>query len=278
MKIGYADPPYVGCAHLYKDHPDFAGEVDHAALIDRLQGDYDGWVLHASATAKSMAVLAPLVEKTGARWMSWVKGFAAFKRNVSVAYAWEPVIVKAARKPVVSKRLVMRDWIQESITLRKGLTGAKPEAVCHWAFEMVGARPDDMLDDMFPGTGAVSEAWRTWQLKFALFPTMARFSKVRHDPHIPTRYQGRDRGDGRGIQACVRRLFRKGDERSSVSANRRYRAACNEICARSRPRFPIATPSRGGGGRSLPDLQGAIEVRRPVFNRYRAWHLSCSVS
>ena len=100
--------------------------------------------------------------------MTWVKGFAAFKRNVSVAYAWEPVIVKPARKPVVSKRLVMRDWIQESITLRKGLTGAKPEAVCHWAFEMVGARPEDDLHDMFLGTGAVSEAWRTWGLKFAL--------------------------------------------------------------------------------------------------------------
>lgn len=166
--IGYADPPYIGCAHLYKDHPDYAGEVDHVALVEQLQDLYDGWVLHASATATSMAVLAPLVEKTGARWMTWVKGFAAFKRNVSVAYAWEPVIVKPARKPVVSKRLVMRDWIQESITLRKGLTGAKPEAVCHWAFEMVGACPGDNLHDLFPGTGAVSEAWRTWGLKFAL--------------------------------------------------------------------------------------------------------------
>ncbi|WP_319798428.1 hypothetical protein [Nitrobacter sp.] len=33
---------------------------------------------------------------------------------------------------------------------------------------MVAARPDDMLDDLFPGTGAVAEAWRTWRLKFAL--------------------------------------------------------------------------------------------------------------
>jgi hypothetical protein len=73
-----------------------------------------------------MATLAPLVEKTGARWCSWVKGFAAFKRNVPVGYAWEPVIIKPGRKPVVSKRLVMRDWIQESITLKRGLTGAKP--------------------------------------------------------------------------------------------------------------------------------------------------------
>ena len=169
MKIGYADPPYIGCAYLYKDHPDYAGEVDHAALLDRLETDYDGWVLHASATPKSFALLAPLVEQIpGARWMSWVKGFAAFKRNVPVAYAWEPVIIKPARKPVVSKRLVMRDWIQESITLRRGLTGAKPAAVCHWAFELVGARPEDDLDDMFPGSGAVSEAWRTWQGKFTL--------------------------------------------------------------------------------------------------------------
>jgi hypothetical protein len=168
MKIGYADPPYVNCAHLYQGHPDYAGEVDHVALIERLESEYDGWVLHAAATPASIAVIAPLVEKTGARWMSWVKGFAAFKRNVPVAYAWEPVIIKACRKPVVSKRLVMRDWIECPITMKRGLTGAKPEAVCHWAFEMVAARPDDFLDDMFPGTGAVEAAWRTWQLKFAL--------------------------------------------------------------------------------------------------------------
>lgn len=168
MKIGYADPPYINCAHLYKDHADFAGEVDHAELIERLQSDYDGWILHAAATPASMAILAPLVAATGARWMSWVKGFAAFKKNVSVAYAWEPVIVKAARKPVVSKRLVNRDWIQESITLRKGLTGAKPSKVCQWAFEMVGARPEDELCDLYPGSGAVGKAWSDWQRLFAL--------------------------------------------------------------------------------------------------------------
>ena len=44
IRIGYADPPYPGCAHLYKDHPDYAGEVDHAALVERLRSEYDGWV------------------------------------------------------------------------------------------------------------------------------------------------------------------------------------------------------------------------------------------
>lgn len=165
MKIAYADPPYPGCAHLYKDHPDYAGEVDHEALIVRLENEFDGWLLHTNSPA--IPLLAPLVPE-GARWMSWVKGFAAFKRNVPVAYAWEPVIVKAARKPVVSKRLVMRDWIECSITLRKGLTGVKPEAVCHWGFEVLGARPEDDLVDLFPGTGAVAKAWKTWQGKFTL--------------------------------------------------------------------------------------------------------------
>ena len=75
---------------------------------------------------------------------------------------------KPARKPVVSKRLVMRDWIECPITLRRGLTGAKPEKVCHWAFEVVGAHPDDQLVDLFPGTGAVTEAWRTWRGLFTL--------------------------------------------------------------------------------------------------------------
>jgi len=168
MKIGYADPPYIGCAHLYKDHPDYAGEVDHAALIAQLEDEFDGWILHASATPRSMTAIAPLVEKTSARWMAWVKPFAAFKRNVSVAYAWEPVIIKPARKPVVSKRLVMRDWIDCPITMKRGLTGAKPEKVCHWAFEMVAARPDDDFVDLFPGSGAVSAAWTTWQKLFTL--------------------------------------------------------------------------------------------------------------
>ncbi|RDD70319.1 hypothetical protein [Paracoccus versutus] len=189
MRIAYADPPYIGCAHLYRDRPDYAGEVDHAALIARLQRDYDGWILHAAATPRSLAVLAPLVGPTGARWMAWVKGFAAFKRNVPVAWAWEPVIVKPARKPVVSKRLVLRDWIQESITLRRGLTGTKPEAVCHWAFEMVAARPEDALDDLFPGTGAVTAAWHSWQRKFTLpddpMPDWALLDSTRRGRALP---------------------------------------------------------------------------------------------
>lgn len=164
MRLGYADPPYPGMsAKHYKDHPDYAGEVDHAELLKRLDGDYDGWLLHTSSVALPEIIAAATGGGVvGYRVMAWVKPFCAFKRNVSVAYAWEPVLVKAARKPVVSGRIVMRDWVSESMTMKKGLTGVKPEAVCRWAFEMLGAEPDDELDDLFPGTGAVMTAWLAW--------------------------------------------------------------------------------------------------------------------
>jgi hypothetical protein len=159
VRLAYADPPYPGCAHLYRAHPDYAGEVDHAELVGRLAA-FDGWVLHTSSVAlKKVLPLMP----DDVRVMSWVKPFAAFKRNVPVAYAWEPVLVRAARKPVVSKRLVMRDWVAASITMQRGLAGAKPAAVCRWAFEVMGAQPDDALVDLFPGTGAVSFAWQRWR-------------------------------------------------------------------------------------------------------------------
>ncbi len=163
MRIAIADPPYPGCAHLYKDHPDYAGEVDHEELLAELS-EYDGWVLHTASTTLAEVLAHTLtLGLDDVRVMAWVKPFAAFKANVSVAYAWEPVLVKAARKPVVDKSMVWRDWVSEPITLRRGLTGAKPEAVCHWAFNVLGAQPDDELVDLFPGTGAVSRAWDSWR-------------------------------------------------------------------------------------------------------------------
>lgn len=164
MRVGYADPPYPGCAHLYREHPDYAGEVDHAALAKRLREDFDGYVYHTNST--TLAEVLPYFPDC--RVMAWVKPFAAFKRNVPLAYAREPVLVKACRKPVVSGGIVMRDWIAEGITMRRGLTGAKPEAVCVWAFHVVGAEPGDDLVDLFPGTGAVSSAWRSWCAQQAL--------------------------------------------------------------------------------------------------------------
>jgi hypothetical protein len=169
VRIAYADPPYLGCCALYDHHHESPYScwdlIDtHQLLIENL-AQYDGWVLHG--TSSSLKYLAPLLPDD-ARIMAWTKPFAAFKRNVSVAYAWEPVIVKAARKPEVTGREVMRDFVSESITLKRGFMGAKPERVCTWAFEIVGAYGDDELIDLFPGSGAVERAWKKWQMRLPL--------------------------------------------------------------------------------------------------------------
>lgn len=167
MRIAYADPPYPGqSAKHYADHPDYAGEVDHYDLLLTLIARYDGWCLHTSSVALC-SVLDHLAEFSltapQVRVMAWVKPFAAFKANVPVAYAWEPVLVKAARKPVVKPGMTYRDFCSEPITMQRGLAGAKPEAVCRWLFEVMGCEPDDELVDLFPGSGAVTRAWEGWR-------------------------------------------------------------------------------------------------------------------
>jgi len=165
LRFAYADPPYPGQSKRhYRDHPDYDGEVDHQALLTRLQTDFDGWVLHTSSPALGEVMEYALAVAAGEfRVMAWVKPFAAFKSNVPVACAWEPVLVKPVRKPTVEGRMVvMRDWVSEPITMLRGLAGAKPERVCHWAFEVAGANPRDLFTDLYPGTGAVTRAWGTW--------------------------------------------------------------------------------------------------------------------
>jgi hypothetical protein len=43
--------------------------------------------------------------------------------------------------------------------MKKGLTGCKPERFCIWLFEVLNVRPGDILDDLFPGTGVVTEMY-----------------------------------------------------------------------------------------------------------------------
>ena len=154
MKLAIADPPYPGRAHLYADHPDYAGEVDHYKLVALLRAEYDGWAL--CTNAESLPWLLPLCGKH--RILAWVKH--------TVTVSWEPVIVVSARTPDRS----LRDWIQcepDAYQWRAKpdsyVIGQKPEAFCRWVFGWLGADPDDTLDDLFPGSGNVSRAWDAWR-------------------------------------------------------------------------------------------------------------------
>lgn len=156
MRFAYADPPYIGCAHRYPE----TEEVDHGALIERLCQYYpDGWALSLhSPSLKQILSLCP----DDVRVMAWVKPFCAFKANVNPAYAWEPVIVRGGRKRTREQPTV-RDWVSAVITLKKGVVGAKPPAFCEWLFEVLGMQAEDEFHDLYPGSGAVSEAWESYR-------------------------------------------------------------------------------------------------------------------
>ncbi len=166
MKFAYADPPYIGQSKRhYKNHKDYAGEVNHKELIEKLVSEYsDGWALSLSAPSlKQILNLCP----NDIRVIIWVKPFHAWK-NVTPSYGYEPVIVFGGRKRKdygnkSVKGLGYQDWISANITMKKGLTGAKPERFCIWLFEVLNVRPEDTLDDLYPGTGIISEMY-TWYI------------------------------------------------------------------------------------------------------------------
>lgn len=170
MRFAYADPPYLGCGRLYADHHPNARDWDdpetHRALIARLCDEYpDGWAM--SLSEPSLRVLLPMCPDD-ARTGSWVKPFAVFKPNVNPAYAWEPVIFRGGRKFTREENTV-RNWHSENITLKKGLTGAKPPGFCRWIIGLLNAGPGDEFDDLFPGTGIFGEVWRDLGSQPALF-------------------------------------------------------------------------------------------------------------
>lgn len=163
MKITYADPPYLGCGKLYKnDHPDsfdFDDPKTYQNLIQYLEiNSPEGWAL--SMSVPSLPILLPMIP-TPFRLCAWVKPFCSFKPGVNPAYAWEPVVIRGGRKRTRQQPTV-RDWVSANITLKKGLTGAKPINFCYWLFEILNLNAEDEFVDMFPGTGGVTKAFDEW--------------------------------------------------------------------------------------------------------------------
>ena len=159
MKFAYADPPYLGCGKLYaKNHPE-AWRWDeiqtHAALTQELVDRYpDGWAMSASSV--SLWSILPMCPAK-CRIMAWVKPFAIFKPGVGLAYTWEPVILWGGRK-ITRQQKTVRDHLSCNITLKKGLTGAKPQAFNEWILSALNYEEGDTLDDIFPGTGSMALA------------------------------------------------------------------------------------------------------------------------
>ena len=158
MRFAYADPPYLNCGALYAKHHPNAMDWDdpevHRRLISRLVDEYsDGWAM--SASSPSLRTVLPMCPEK-ARMLAWVKPFCSFKPGVGLAYAWEPVIFVGGRRRKRDQDTV-RDWMAASITLQRGLTGAKPAAFVQWLLDALNVEPSDVVDDLFPGTGGCGD-------------------------------------------------------------------------------------------------------------------------
>jgi hypothetical protein len=153
MRLRYADPPYPGMSRkYYGDQPSYAGEVDHAALLSRMEG-FDGWALSTSAkTLKYVLSLCP----PDVRIAAWGKPHGVSSKTRGAHNAWEPIIYKPARL----RQPGFPDFLT-ALPARGGgtLPGRKPLAFCAFLFRLLGASPVDELDDVFPGTGIVGRAF-----------------------------------------------------------------------------------------------------------------------
>lgn len=158
MRFAYADPPYPGMSQrYYSDHPDFAGEVDHASLVDRLLDEFpDGWALSTSSkTLREVLLLCPPDVRIGA----WTKP-APPSSTRRARVAWEPVIFYGGRPRPVDAPLLL-DWVHAAPprTLPGQVVGTKPSKFAFWVFDVLGATPIDEMADLFPGSGAIARAW-----------------------------------------------------------------------------------------------------------------------
>lgn len=156
LRFAYADPPYPGLSSkYYRREPTYAGEVDHPKLIASLTAaGYAGWAL--STSSKALRDVLPLCPP-GARVCAWTKPIGVPPATYGLHSTWEPLIVVGGRK----LRPGIRDWLSAQPARGWGeLPGRKPLAFCAWLFDCLGMLPGDELDDLFPGTGMVTRAWR----------------------------------------------------------------------------------------------------------------------
>jgi len=177
LRFCYADPPYIGCAQrFYKDQPDYAGEVDHKKLLDRLYHEFpDGWAL--SASAKSLWDLLPIIPKDWkCRIAVWVKPFGMLANLGFPQHCWEPVIFRGGRRRA-SRGGTVADYVvanghyaslghkaaNKNTARRSHFPGAKPDEFCYWIFELLNMQSGDEFVDLFPGTGRVTRAWERYQ-------------------------------------------------------------------------------------------------------------------
>lgn len=177
MKLAIADPPYPPSkasggskrrasrwygrgvaaddkqADLHPDADHWDDPARHRQLLVQLMERYDGWAI--ATCPDGIAAYGELPDAV--RIMAWVKPNATPGAH-RLRSCWEAVIVyppagrRSNRGPGAIPDVLTAD------APRLGFPGAKPAAWTDWVLAALSFDPQtDTVDDLFPGSGAVSD-------------------------------------------------------------------------------------------------------------------------
>lgn len=192
MRLAIADPPYPPHRALRRDRPegnqrvtvrsrsrrwygdgphsadmpraDFhpaAGDWDsrdrHQELLAHLMENYDGWAIATSPDGLDAYTPFPLM----ARIAVWHKP-NSIPGGHRLKSCWEPVLVGPPEARANRVGGIVPDVLVAGTPGAK-FAGAKPTPWTHWVLDMLGYDPaTDTVDDLFPGSGLVGRAIRTY--------------------------------------------------------------------------------------------------------------------
>lgn len=146
-----ADRGGVAAADFHPDAGDWDDPARHRALLEQLVDEYDGWAI--ATTPDGIQHYGPL--PVPARIMVWHKP-RSMPTGRRIASTWEPVIVLPPRD---RRARTGSGYVPDLLSCAPpgaGFAGAKPGQWTRWVLDALGYVDGDTVDDLFPGSGAVS--------------------------------------------------------------------------------------------------------------------------
>ena len=182
MKFAIADPPYLGRAKIWYGQKmrksqkgikfggtskvnykpaDFNENAEiwdniktHKNLIEKLENEYDGFAL--CMAHDNLQKLLPFC-KPNIKIMIWHKWSIPSRSRIQNRF--EPVLIRIPKslKGAV-KGQTMPDVLTWQMRTKSDFAGAKPKEWTYWVLDAMGVDKDDEIEDLFIGSGAVTQA------------------------------------------------------------------------------------------------------------------------
>jgi len=179
MRLAIADPPYLDRAVRWygeggtgytagsgqaDNHPEaYLWDIPktHQDLARRLEQDYDGYAIAMSV--HSLSTYLSVIEtnsRNGIRVGVWNKTMSLPSAS-RIHNSWEPVIFKIPKERRARNNGTATKDVLTSAVLQNNFIGAKPLVWTEWVLDVLGYKDGDQVDDLFAGSGAVSNAIKT---------------------------------------------------------------------------------------------------------------------